>query len=72
MTAKVSRPIAVPDMQPTVESMYQGIIRLKEGYENLSRQRGEPSRWPVTFQDLIDMEVITQEQMNEQLRRRRV
>lgn len=72
MTAKVSRPVAVPDVQPNTDSLYQAVLRIKEGYENLSRQRGDPSRWPVTFQDLIDMEVITTEQMNEQLRRRRV
>lgn len=72
MTAKTSRPVAVPEIQPTIESLYQAATRLKEGYENLSRQRGVPNRWPVTFQDLIDMGIITTEQMNEQLARRRV
>jgi hypothetical protein len=72
MTAKVSRPVAIPDVQNNADSVFQAVMRLKEGYENLSRQRGDPGRWPVTFQDLIDMGVITPEQMNEQLQRRRV
>lgn len=72
MTTKVSRPVSIPDVQPDTNSLYQAVVRLKEGYENLSRQRGDHSRWPVTFQDLIDMGVITEGQMHEQLRRRRV
>jgi hypothetical protein len=72
MTAKTSRPVAVPEVQPTIESLYQAVTRLKEGYEYLSRQRGQAARWPVTFQDLIDMGLITVEQMNEQISRRRV
>ena len=72
MTAKTSRPVAISDVEPNIPSLYQAVTRLKEGYEYLSRQRGESSRWPVTFQDLIDMGVITEEQMNEQLQRRRV
>lgn len=70
--AKVSRPVAIPEIQPNTESLYQAAIKLKEGYENMSRQRGVNFTWPVTFQDLIDMGVITIEQMNEQLQRRRV
>jgi hypothetical protein len=70
--AKVSRPVAIGEIQPTVDSVYNAAIKLKEGYENLSRQRGDKFTWPVTFQDLIDMGVITTEQMNEQLARRRV
>jgi len=70
--AKVSRPVAVGEITPEIQSLYQAALRLKEGYENLSRQRGLPFTWPVTFQDLIDMGVITTEQMNEQLQRRRV
>lgn len=69
---KTSRAVAVPDIQPTIDSLYQAAVRLKEGYEYLSRQRGDPVRWPVTFQDLIDMGVVTQEQVNEQFQRRRV
>jgi len=72
MTAKSTRPIAISDVRPDVNSLYQAVIGLKEGYENLSRQRGNSMRWPVTFQDLIDMGVVTQEQVNEQLARRRV
>jgi len=71
-TAKVSRPVAIGEVQPTTESLYQAVTKLKEGYENMSRQRGVNFTWPVTFQDLIDMGVITTEQMNEQLQRRRV
>lgn len=70
--AKVSRPVAVPDIQPTLDSLFEAAKSLKEGYENLSRQRGDQTRWPATFQDLIDMGVVTQEQVNEQIRRRRV
>lgn len=72
VNAKVSRPVAIPEVQPTVESLYQVAVKLKEGYENMSRQRGVNYTWPVTFQDLIDMGVITTEQMNEQLQKRRV
>jgi hypothetical protein len=72
MTAKISRPVAIPEVRPNIDSLYQATTRLKEGYEYLSRQRGESARWPVTFQDLIDMGVITEAQMNEQVQRRRV
>jgi hypothetical protein len=72
MTKQVSRPVAIPDVQLELNSIYDAVIRLKEGYENLSRQRGQNFTWPVTYQDLIDMGVITTAQMNEQLQRRRV
>ncbi len=70
--AKVSRPVAIGEIEPNTQSIYQAVTKLKEGYENMSRQRGLNFTWPVTFQDLIDMGVITTEQMNEQLQRRRV
>lgn len=70
--AKVSRPVAIPDVHLELASIYQAVARLKEGYEGLSRQRGDNFTWPVTFQDLIDMGVITEADMNAQLLRRRV
>ena len=70
--AQVSRPVAIPEIKPTIDSVYEAAQRLKEGYENLSRQRGQNFTWPVTFQDLIDMGVITQADMHAQLQRRRV
>jgi hypothetical protein len=69
---KVSRPVAIPDVKPDIDSMYRSMLMLKEGYENLSRQRGRNFTWPVTFQDLIDMGLITEADMNAQLQRRRV
>ena len=70
--AQVSRPVAIPEVKPDVNSIYEATQRLKEGYENLSRQRGQNFTWPVTFQDLIDMGVISKADMDAQLQRRRV
>lgn len=69
---KLSRPVAIGEIEPTTDSIFMAVTRLKEGYENMSRQRGDRTTWPVTFQDLIDMGLISTEQMNEQIARRRV
>ena len=66
-----TRPAAVPDVKPDIMSMFDAVLRLKEGYEIMSRQRGDNFMWPVTFQDLIDMGVISETEMNAQLQRRR-
>lgn len=72
MTHKLTRPVAIPDVQLDLKSVFDAVQALKMGYEGLSRQRGSHLGWPVTFGDLIDMGVVTEAQVHEQLQRRRV
>lgn len=62
---------AIPDVLPNIPSHQQAILSLTEGYQELTRQRGAYQGWAVTFQDLIDLGLATQQQVEEHLARRR-
>lgn len=62
---------SIPDILPNIPSHHQAILSLTEGYQELTRQRGAYPAWAVTFQDLIDLGLVEQQQVEELLARRR-
>lgn len=65
------RPIPIPPVTNDPKSVVDAVKALTEGYETISRQRGDKGSWMVTFTDLVEMGVITEEQANEHLAHRR-
>lgn len=65
------RPIPIPPITSDPKSITDAVVALTEGYETISRQRGDKGSWMVTFVDLIEMGVITEQQANEHLAARR-
>jgi len=49
----------IPDPQADPESLRQTVLSLKEGVEVLSGQRGGPLNAAVTWQDLVDLGLVT-------------
>jgi hypothetical protein len=68
---KHMRVTPIPPVTKDSKSLEKAVVALTEGYETLTRQRGEKGDWAVTFQDLVELEVITEEQANEHIAHRR-
>jgi hypothetical protein len=58
---------AIPDVLPNIDSHNNALKALAEGYQQLSGQRGVPLGWAVTFGDLVDMGLVTEQQVLEQI-----
>jgi len=54
---------AIPDPAPTVESLQRSVQALKETVEILTRQRRPVGAGAVTWQDLLDLELIASGQV---------
>lgn len=54
---------AVPDPISDVNSLRLSVLALKEGQEILTRQRGTRSTSAVTWDDLVDLGLITPAQV---------
>jgi hypothetical protein len=54
---------SIPDPIATPESLRQSVTQLKEAVEILTRQRKPITAGAVTWQDLLDLELITLEQV---------
>ena len=55
----MSRFPGIPDPQPSVDSMYETIIALKQTVEVLSQQRQPKANGCPSWQDLVDLGIIT-------------
>jgi len=64
---KKFRPIPIPPVTSDPKSIPDAVKALTEGYETISRQRGTKASWLVTFTDLVELGLITEEQANEYL-----
>lgn len=69
--AKHFRPIPIPPVTSDSKSVTNAVKALTEGYETITRQRGDKGSWMVTFTDLVELGVITEEQANEHIALRR-
>lgn len=61
----------IPVITKDPESVRSAVKALTEGYETLTRQRGEFGDWAVTFTDLVELGLITKEQALEHVAYRR-
>lgn len=61
------RPVPIPPVTSDPKSVTDAVVALTEGYETISRQRGDKGSWMVTFGDLVELGVISEEQANEYL-----
>lgn len=61
----------IPPLTKDPKSIENAVKALSEGYETLTRQRGEVGDWAVTFTDLVELGLITEEQANEHVAHRR-
>lgn len=53
------KPPAIQEPNETPESLRQAVIALKEGMEILSGSRGSKLNAAITWQDLVDLRLIT-------------
>lgn len=54
---------AIPEPMPNLESMRASITALKQAIEILTRQRKPITAGAVTWQDLLDLDLITPDQV---------
>ena len=54
---------SIQDPAPDPESLRQAILQLKEAVEILTRQRRPVGYGAVTWQDLVDLELIASDQV---------
>lgn len=54
---------SIQDPAPTPESLRQSILQIKEAVEILTRQRRPVTSGAVTWQDLVDLELIAADQV---------
>lgn len=54
---------SIQDPAPDPESLRQAILQLKEAVEILTRQRRPVTSGAVTWQDLVDLELIASDQV---------
>lgn len=64
-TDRKFRPIPIEPVTSEPKSVPTAVKQLTEGYETISRQRGTKASWLVTFVDLVELGLITEEQANE-------
>lgn len=50
---------AVPDPGVTTQGNHAALVALKQGYEVLTDQRGDGTAAAVTWQDLVNLGLIT-------------
>lgn len=65
------RVLPIPPITTDPKSLKDAVTALTEGYETITRQRGELGDWAVTFMDLVELGLITLEQANEHVATRR-
>lgn len=63
--------LPIPPVTSDPKSVTDAVKALTEGYETMTRQRGDKGSWMVTFTDLVELGVITEEQANEHVARTR-
>lgn len=54
---------SVPEPQPTLGSLHQCVLALKQGFEILTRQRRPADAGAVTWADLVDLGLIDPSQV---------
>lgn len=60
------RSIPIPPVTSEPHKPMPDAVRaLTEGYETITRQRGSMESWLVTFDDLVEMGLITEEKAHE-------
>lgn len=57
------KPSAIPSPQPNLNSLYEVSIALKQNVEALTGQRGGPLQRSPTWQDLINLGIVTADQV---------
>jgi len=65
------RPVPIPPITSDPTSVTEAVKALTEGYETISRQRGDKGSWLVTFTDLVELGLVTEQQANEHIAKRR-
>ena len=65
------RVLPIPPLTKDPKSIENAIKALTEGYELLTRQRGEKGDWAVSLVDLIETGLLSEEQVNEHIAHRR-
>jgi hypothetical protein len=63
MTNATRKYRAIPHPSPDIDSVLDSLLALKEVVEVLTSQRGTRISGVVTFQDLVDLELIDSDQV---------
>lgn len=65
------RPVPIPPLTKDPKSIENAIKALTEAIETLTRQRGDLGSWAVTFTDITELGLVTEQEVNEHIAHRR-